>query len=333
LLIGSLSLGIGHENGLGERRGLSSMEQATIFKSLLTMAAVIGAGWLGRRSKILSVENTEVLSKFVYYFGLPALFFIKIARLNLSDIPGAVILGSLGPIGALLLLLGLCRALKILSRDIFIMLGISVAFGSNAFFGIPFFEALYGEWGLDLAVVTAALLGVFGIVASLSFFEYATRQGRETAFLVRVLRSPLILSILAGSICSVGSIRSDFLFDALTILGQTAPGVAVFMLGMFIHDHFSFALLKKSARYSAFRLLALPLATAVVVFFLPTSDASLKEFLFLQSGIPAAISIAVFAQRYKYMMPELTGVVVATSLMSFPALTLLYFLVHNGFLS
>jgi hypothetical protein len=94
-----------------------------------------------------------------------------------------------------------------------VLYGLSVAFGSYAFFGAPFFESLYGKKGLDMAVFTGSFLSIFGLIMSITLFEYAGRAGKGAGFILRVLRSPLIISIVLGLMVSVFMPQLRFLAD------------------------------------------------------------------------------------------------------------------------
>ena len=85
-------------------------------------------------------------------------------------------------------------------------------------------------------------------------------------------------------------------------------------------------MVKKAMPLALFRVVALPLVTLIVIQLFQGTDVLVRRFLLLQSGIPAAISIAIFAERYEYKTSELTGMVILTSLASFITLGVLYFL-------
>jgi len=120
--------------------------------------------------------------------------------------------------------------------------------------------------------------------------------------------------------------HGTFLTDLVLPLGRTASGTAIFLLGMFLYDHFSLDMVKKAMPLALFRVVALPLVTLIVIQLFQGTDVLVRRFLLLQSGIPAAISIAIFAERYEYKTSELTGMVILTSLASFITLGVLYFL-------
>ncbi len=297
-----------------------------IAKSLSVLGFIIFCGWLGRRLKILGDQDTKVISSFVYNFSLPALFLSEILRTDFRTIEPAYFAGTMLPVGIVFAALVVLRWLRVLNKDTFVLYGLSVVFGSYAFFGVPFFESLYGTWGLDLAVLTGSVLSVFGIVATVSLFEYATQSHRGVMFILRVIKSPLIVSVLSGLVLSFLKPYSLSVADIVSPLGKTAPATAIFVLGMFVYDHFSLKMVRKGFALSLFRVIGLPVVTMSVLFFLNSPDVRLNRFLLMQAGIPAAISTAIFADRYQYKKTELTGMVVLTSLAGFVVLGVLYFI-------
>lgn len=301
-----------------------------VLSSLFTILVIVLLGLLSRRLGIFKAEHAKTISSFVYYFGLPALFFTKISNLDLANVDPLFALGSLLPTVVLLALLLVLFQIKILKKDTFILLSLSISFGSYAFFGIAFFETfLDGKW-LDHAVLAASLLGVLGIIITLSLLEFSSQKGQRGGFLGKIFSNPLILSILLGVICSLAGIKLDFLDNALTLVGQTASALAIFVLGMFIHDRFSWKTLLSSLPYSLFRMIALPaIAWITIRLFLPGSG-EMAQFLLLENSMPAAIALVVFAERYDYRVTETAGIVSLTSILSFPGLTAIYYLSTMG---
>jgi predicted permease len=296
-----------------------------IFLALAAIAPVILTGFFSRKLKVITNEHARGLSFFVYYFSLPALFLVKMAELDLAKIDPVILLGSVLPIAILIGILLLLRIVKIISNDLFVMLALSVIFGSNAFFGIPFFESLRGEAGLEFGIITSSILGPLGILGSILLFECATVKKCGINFLKRVLWNPLILSILVGIILSLANFRVEFLFDALDLLGRTAGPVAIFTLGTFFYDNFSLSSLRASLLPAAFRIIFLPLATILIIYFFLESTVELRQLLVLQAGIPAAISLTVFAKRYDYRVGEISNFVILTSVANFLVLGVLFF--------
>jgi predicted permease len=301
-----------------------------VLSSLFTILIIVLLGIFSRKSGIFKEEHTKTLSSFVYYFGLPALFFDKISHLDLSSLDPQMVLGTTLPTVVTLLGLLILYRIKVLKKDTYMLLSLSVSLGSYAFFGVAFFETFQsGKW-LEISILAASLLGVLGIVSTLSLLEYANQKNQRGSFLGKIFTNPLILSILLGGISSLSGIKLDFLSNALSLVGQTASAIAIFVLGMFIFDRFSLEALKHALPYSLFRMVSLPvIAWLLIRLFLPGTE-GISTFLLLENGMPAAIALVVFAERYEYKITETAGIVSLTSILSFVGLTAIYYLSQLG---
>jgi len=297
-----------------------------VLTSLFTILVIVLLGIFSRRFGIFKEEHAKTISSFVYYFGLPALFFTKIANLDLISLQFQFVLGSLLPTIILLALLFAAYKLNLLNKDAYVLLSISISLGSYAFFGVAFFETfLDGQW-LDHAILAASLLGILGIVATLSLLEFANHMEQSGGFLKKIFSNPLILSILLGSSFSLLGIRVDFFNNALDLVGKTASALAIFVLGIFIYDRFSWETLIKALPYSLFRMIALPLVAGITLWLFLPNPGETAQFLLLENGMPAAIALVVFAERYDYKVTETAGIVSLTSILSFISLTAIYYL-------
>lgn len=297
-----------------------------VLSSLFTILIIVSLGVLSRKFEVFKTEHGKTLSSFVYYFGLPALFFVKIAELDLLNLDPRLVSGSVLPTAVLLSLLLVLRWAGVLRKDTFVLLGLSISFGSYAFFGIAFFETFQeGRW-LEQSIIAASILGIFGIISTLTLLEYARQQKKSGGFLKKIFTNPLILFILLGIIFSLTGIRLNFLNHALSLVGQTASGLAIFVLGIFIHDRFSWKTLVNALPYSLFRMITLPLISWITIWLFMPSIGDVIQFLLLENSMPAAIGLVVFAERYDYKVTETAGIVSLTSMLSFIGLTVIYYL-------
>lgn len=297
-----------------------------VLTSLFTILIIVLLGMLSRKLGVFKAEHAKTLSSFVYYFGLPALFFVKISPLDLFAIDPFLILGIILPTIILLGVLLVAKGINIVSKDTYILLSLSISFGSYAFFGVAFFETFQGGKWLETSILSASILGVLGIISTLLLLEYANRQDQGWGFLGKIISNPLIISIIVGTIASLMDFQISFIHNALSLVGHTASAIAIFVLGMFIYDRFSINIIKDAVLYSLFRMVGLPLMTLLTIsLFLPQSG-ELNQFLLLENGMPAAIALVVFAERYDYKITETAGIVSLTSIFSFFGLTVIYYL-------
>ncbi|MCJ7716519.1 MAG: AEC family transporter [Anaerolineales bacterium] len=297
-----------------------------VLTSLLTILIIVLLGMLSRKTGIFKAEHAKTLSSFVYYFGLPTLFFVKLSTLKLLDLEFQLVLGTLLPTMILLIVLLGIKTLKLINKDTYILLSLSISFGSYAFFGVAFFETFLGGKWLANSILSASLLGVLGIITTLSLLEYANEKKQGRGFLGKIFTNPLILSILIGAAASLVGFQLDFLSKAFLLVGQTSSAIAIFVLGMFIYDRFSVAIIKDVFLLSIFRMIGLPLVTFLVIRFVLPGSSGINQFLLLENGMPAAISLVVFAERYEYKITETAGIVSLTSIFSFVGLTVIYYL-------
>ncbi len=297
-----------------------------VLTSLFSILIIVLLGMLSRRTGVFKAEHAKTLSSFVYYFGLPTLFFVKISGLDLLSLDPRFVLGTLLPSILLLGILLFFKITNLIKKNTYVLLSLSISFGSYAFFGVAFFTTFQaGKW-LELSILAASLLGVFGIISTLLLLEYANNQEKSGGILLKIFSNPLIISILLGTIASLVGFKLDFLNSAFSLIGQTASALAIFVLGMFIFDRFSIKIIKKSLLFSLFRMIGLPLAAGLtVLFFLPPGQ-DVNQFLLLENSMPAAVALVVFAERYEYKISETAGIVGLTSIFSFIGLTLVYYL-------
>ena len=297
-----------------------------VLTSLFTILIVVLMGMLSRKTGIFKAEHAKTLSSFVYYFGLPMLFFVKLNSLDLYSLDPNMVLGTLLPTVVLLLILLILKGINLLKKDTYILLSLSISFGSYAFFGVAFFETFQGGKWLEMSILAASLLGVLGIITTLSLLEFANSQNRRGRFLTKILTNPLILSILFGIVTSLVGFRVGFLNNALKLVGQTASAIAIFVLGMFIYDRFSPSIIKEALFLSIFRLVGLPLTAFLTIHFILPGSSDIGQFLMLENSMPAAIALVVFAERYDYKVSETAGIVSLTSMLSFVGITGVYYL-------
>jgi predicted permease len=297
-----------------------------VLTSLFTILVIVLLGMLSRKIGIFKAEHAKTLSSFVYYFGLPALFFGKLSSLDLYSLDPNMVLGTLLPTVFLLLVLLIIKAVNLIKKDTFILLSLSISFGSYAFFGVAFFETFQGGKWLEMSILAASLLGVLGIISTLSLLEFANQQKQSGGILSKIFTNPLILSILFGTAASLTGVQVIFLNNALTLVGHTASAIAIFVLGIFIYDRFSPAIIKEALLLSLFRMVALPLVAFLTIQFIIPGTSEFNQFLMLENSMPAAIALVVFAERYDYKVSETAGIVSLTSIFSFLGITAVYYL-------
>jgi len=282
------------------------------------LAVLVGLGMLARRLGVLEEGDERVLNTYVYRFALPALFFVNLATTTLTAELGRFMLAGLLSVGSAVAILGgLTRAFG-LPADLRRLTGLTVAFGSLAFFGIPFVEfALRTAEARGLAALGAATISPFGVGFALATLEAhgketVTRWTRATTAAKRLARNQLLIAIALGFAFSLGGISlPEPLMRALSLLaGSTAP-VAVFSLGAHLWGK-GLAGLRWTLPLSGVRLAVLPAITFLVAWLLGLSCLE-RTVLVLLNASPVAVNMVVLSHRYGFRTREVGSLALLTS--------------------
>jgi len=279
---------------------------------------LIITGFLSRKVGILKQGDERVLSAYVYFFALPALFFVDLSETSFVAETLAFIFAGIIPIFVVVALYVLLYAIFRFSKNTLYLLTLSTVFGSLAFFGIPFITfAFPSQQSEQLATLAAATIGIAAIAVSITTLEfYRLGESPKTEGLKQVAkglsRNPLIISIVLGILVSVVGVQVPSPAAAfLHMLGGTTSAVAVFMLGAFLYGK-KYVNLKKAFGLSLLRIVFLPiLALATLTLFnLPSMEHSV---LVLMHGMPVAVSLSVLSQRYNFYKETIASLTLISS--------------------
>lgn len=208
-----------------------------IFLKTLPFFTIIGLGYVAGRVRFFPEEATTYLTKFVFYFALPAMLFRFSATLSFEEILDwqtvyAILAGSLSVyfLGALVA--------KLRGQDLSSMAveAQCCAVGNVGFLGIPMLVQLFGEASIGpIMLVLIVDSVVFG-----SIIVIMISAGRDGQLSPRVfntigrglLTNPMIMAILVGIVWSLLNLPTPAAgIEFLTVLGSAATPVALFAIG------------------------------------------------------------------------------------------------------
>ncbi len=262
-------------------------------------------GFLSRKFRILKQGDERVLSAYVYFFALPALFIADLAETTFEAETITFIFAGIMPVFIVVAVYALLYLILRFSRNTFYLLTLSTIFGNVAFFGIPFVTfAFPSEHPEQLATIAAATIGIAAIAVSITMLEFyrlkdlGKSEGLEHVA-IRLTKNPLIISIVVGILFSVVGIEIPSPVSTfLHMMGGTTSAVAIFMLGAFLYGK-KYQNLTVAFGLSLLRIIFLPVVAlaTLTLFRLPSTDASL---LVLMHAMPVAISLSVLSERYDF---------------------------------
>lgn len=304
-----------------------------VVRTVVPILLLIGAGFISRKIGVLRPGDERVLSTYVYYFALPALFFINVAETTFTSEILPFIFSGIIPIFIVLGIYILLYFLFQFQKSTLYLLILSTIFGSVAFFGIPFITFAFPAEGERLATISTAFIAVVSVTVSLTALEmYKLKKSAKLAGIknvaVRLSKNPLILSIILGSIISLVGIRiPDPISAPLHMLGSTTSTVAIFMLGVFLYGR-KYTNIGEAFKLSLLRMIYLPIITFLTTIFFGVTGIE-SSVLILMHGTPVAISMIVLSERYNFYKETIASLILISTLSATVYLNLWLLLLGN----
>lgn len=297
---------------------------SAVINVAIPVFAIMLAGYLAGRFRILGESSSEALNAFVYWFALPPILFLSMATVPLSDIfnwpfiwtfmLGMAMVGVPSVLMARIFFPGTFAALS--------LHGITAIFANTGYMGIPLMIAAFGPDGAFAAVVTTAINSALMIGLAIFLVEIGNGQGRATskilgnAFLA-VLRGPLFIAPLAGILWSLsGWPLPEWGSNFLSLMGAAAGPCALFAMGLFmVGKPISDGAAEVSWLVFA-KLILQPAATwwlAVSVFDL---DMELTRGVVLMAALPTGALSFIVAQKYGIFVQRSSTAIVGSTVLS-----------------
>jgi malonate transporter len=302
---------------------------------VLPVFGLIFTGLLAGRHGLLGQDSTEALNKFVYWFALPALFFVGMSRVPVRDVFNlAYIATFLGGVAISALVVVAVARIAFPARPeetaVAAFLG---AFSNSGYMGIPFFLTAFGAAGQLPVIIASVLNGAVVVSAAAIAVELTLHRDRGLArALTEVARAivtnPLMVAMAAGIAWSATGIGLAKPFQVfLDLLGACAGPCALFAVGLFLAGQDSAALFDRRRSVevgwiSFVKLVVQPAATWVVGAWLGLPDFWLACAV-ISAAFPAGATAFVIAQRYKVYIERTSATIMLSTILSLLTLSAL----------
>jgi len=290
-----------------------------IIRTITPILLLIATGIFSRKIGILKSGDERVLSAYIYYFALPALFFVNMTETNFTEETFRVVFAGIIPVFVMLVVYIFLYSIFRFSKNTLYLLILSTVFGSLAFFGIPFIIfAFPTRQGEHLATLSAASISIVSVTISITVLElYKLEKSTIWEGLKRVVkrlsRNPLIISIFSGILLSlVGVEIPSPVSSFLHMLGGTTSTVAIFMLGVFLYGR-KYTNLVTAFKLSLLRIVFLPIIAFLTTMLFNLHDVE-RSTLILMHGMPVAISMIVLSERYDFYKETIASLILISSL-------------------
>lgn len=301
---------------------------------VLPVFGLILLGWIAGRARILGPESSEALNRFVYYFALPALLFLGMARVPLAQalqLPFfACVLGGIAIVYALTAAIG-----KIAfggDPAQISVAGLAAVFANTGYMGIPLFMTMFGTAGTLPAVIATIVNSAVVIGGAMMVIEWHRHRGRAMAEVARavavaLLWNPLVVAPLAG--LAFGASGLSLVKPLATfgdLLAAAAGPCALFALGLFLATRITGPRLDRQrhgevAVLVAMKLVAHPLATWTLAAAIGL-DAYWTASAVILAALPTGALVFVVATQYGVLVERTSTVILFSTALSVITLSL-----------
>lgn len=274
-----------------------------IFLKTLPFFALIGLGFGAARTQFFNEDATAYLTKFVFYFALPAMLFRFSANLSMRgifdlNVVSAYLIGTM----AIYLMATAVALVRKIGVEKAAFEAQCAVIGNVGFLGIPMLAVLMGEDAVATVMLVLAVdLIVFGSLVVI--LVTGSRDGRMSVGVLRtvgigLLKNPMIVAITLGLIWSAADIPIPVpLNEFVIILGAAATPGALFAIGASLAGK-SADQVMVSGWLSFCKLVLHPAAVAFAGIVMIPVDPYAASVMIAAAALPVAGNVYILAQHY-----------------------------------
>lgn len=297
----------------------------SIFVLLIPVFGFIVLGYLLHLYNLVKTEWVKKLNFFVYYFSLPALIISLFWKIEFTKST----LGFLGFHSLLIIFLSiflvfLLSLFKINNKTkVAIVLGAVV--GNTMYMGYPILRTTYPSFPIEVSMGAGVVQLVVGLLVSLFLIEFFVLKTKKiSVYFIDFIKNPLVLATIIGIVLNLmfDNKTDNIILSIISMIGETASPLALFTLGVFMHNDFS----KQSFLLGSFTVIAKLVLLPFFVFLASVLFGYNNEFVqisVLISAMPTAITSFVLAQKYDLEEQLATDIILGSTILSVVSIPLI----------
>ena len=293
----------------------------------------MAAGYIFARLNILKPSSSEILSRFIYVAAFPALIFVSLSTVPVSDFFHWSFLGALGG-GMLCVFLISVIIAKIVFAGTLTSQGLhalTAMFSSTGYIGLPMILLIFGDNGLVPGIIGAVITVSLFLPMAVVLGEIDKGQNQKhiaITCIYSVFKNPLLIATIVGLVVSGFNWSVPQPINAFCeILGGAFVPCALFAAGLFMAS----CSVKGSATEISWligvKLLLHPLITWWLAYHVFELEGILPAIAVLQAALPSGVPVFILAQQYNTFVARSSAVIVlSTALSVFTLSALLVFM-------
>ena len=289
-------------------------------KTVLPLFLIILTGLAFSRSKAANENWVEILNKYAYWIGFPALVIFSLMKLDLSGNTYStfIILNSVFILVSMILVFPLARIFNWsvnLKRSMFII----IPFGNVTYLGIPILQNAFGDEILPEAAIVSAVYVFWLLTLAILLIEiYGEEKVNIKKLGLRLFKNPLLISVFIGLIIVFFQIPiPEFAEKTMKLFADSVTAVVLFSLGIFLGKQ-KLGKLKDwifVAGITLLTMIVLPYIFYQVVKPFSLQNANL-DIIILEAAMPLGVTPYVLSVQYKLKTELITRIVVFGTLIS-----------------
>ncbi|MGL4396975.1 MAG: AEC family transporter [Hyphomicrobium sp.] len=303
----------------------------TVLNAALPVFGLMLLGFLAGRSGRFEASATDTLNRFAFYFALPALIFIAMAKAAPEQLRQLNFLAAFAGSVAVTWIVGyaISRRKGQPAADALID-GCNAGYSNVGFMGVPLCLLVFGREGIAPAAMSVLLTACVQFLLAIILVELVLKGGENLRHAIRpvlasLIRNPLFIAPLAGITASVAGLTVPSPLEQFALLlGNAAAPTALFCIGLSLaqtklasHDYSAIAWL------TALKLLLQPAIAAVLVVYVFSMPKMWAQAAVLLSALPIGSGIFTIAKTYERDTGVTSGAIMTSHVFSVLSLTFL----------
>lgn len=303
----------------------------TVLNAALPVFGLILLGFLAGRSSMFEATATATLNRFAFYFALPALIFVAMAKAAPDQLRQFNFLSAFAGSVMLTWVMGyvISRSTGRQTADAVIE-GCNAGYSNVGFMGVPLCLLIFGADGIAPAAMSVLLTACVQFLLAIILVELALKGGGNLApalkhVLTALMRNPLFIAPVAGIAASVAGLAiPQPLAEFAQLLGNAAAPVALFCIGLSLAGtKLTSPDISSIAWITALKLLLQPAITAVLVLYVFSMPRLWAQSAIILSALPIGSGIYTVAQSYERDASVTSGAILASHVVSVLTLSFL----------